>query len=116
MSESYAPSRLGHFAAIWRDRLAKASEGIRILDLTRGPAGGLATMILADFGAEVVVIDGPNEDPLLDLPAAPMWRRGRFLLIWTLMTPATLNSSISYVQPATCWFATGEQLPLRESN
>ncbi len=34
-------------------------------------------MILADFGAEVVVIDGPNEDPLIDLPAAPMWRRGK---------------------------------------
>ena len=57
--------------------MAKALEGIRILDLTRGPAGGLATMILADFGAEVVVIDGPNEDPLLNLPASPMWRRGK---------------------------------------
>ena len=52
--------------------MAKALEGIRILDLTRGPAGGLATMILADFGAEVIVIDGPSEDPLLDLPASPM--------------------------------------------
>ena len=54
--------------------MAKALEGIRVLDLTRGPAGGLATMILADFGAEVVVIEGPNEDPLLNLPASPMWR------------------------------------------
>ena len=52
--------------------MAKALEGIRVLDLTRGPAGGLATMILADFGAEVVVIDAPNEDPLLNLPASPM--------------------------------------------
>ena len=40
--------------------MAKALEGIRVLDLTRGPAGGLATMILADFGAEVVVIDAPS--------------------------------------------------------
>ena len=34
-------------------------------------------MILADFGAEVIVIEGPNEDPLLDLPSSPMWRRGK---------------------------------------
>ena len=57
--------------------MAKALEGIRVLDLTRGPAGGLATMILADFGAEVVVIDA-YEDPLLNLPASPMWRRQSF--------------------------------------
>ena len=37
-------------------------------------------MILADFGAEVIVIDGPPEDPLLDLPASPMWRRGENLV------------------------------------
>ena len=60
--------------------MAKALEGIRVLDLTRGPAGGLATMILADFGAEVVVIDAPNEDPLLNLPASPMWRRGKVFI------------------------------------
>ena len=33
--------------------MAKALEGIRVLDLTRGAAGGLGTMILADFGGEV---------------------------------------------------------------
>ena len=59
--------------------LTTALEGIRILDLTRGPAGGLATMILADFGAEVIVIDGPHEDPLLDLPASPMYN-GLYLI------------------------------------
>ena len=71
--------------------LTTALEGIRILDLTRGPAGGLATMILADFGAEVIVIDGPHEDPLLDLPASPMWRRGKALVSLNLNESDDLN-------------------------
>lgn len=57
--------------------MARALEGIRILDLTRGPAGGMATMILADFGAEVLVIERPEPDAMLALPASPMWRRGK---------------------------------------
>ena len=71
--------------------MAKALEGIRVLDLTRGPAGGLATMILADFGAEVVVIDAPNEDPLLNLPASPMWRRGKVFIDLDLNEESDLN-------------------------
>lgn len=51
--------------------------GLRVLDLTRGPAAGIATMILADFGADVLVIERPAQDPFLELASAPMWRRGK---------------------------------------
>jgi crotonobetainyl-CoA:carnitine CoA-transferase CaiB-like acyl-CoA transferase len=54
-----------------------ALAGLRVLDLTSGPAGGLATMILADFGAEVLLVERPGGDPFTALPAAPMWRRGK---------------------------------------
>ena len=37
--------------------MSEVLKGVRVVDLTRGPAGGLATMIMADFGAEVLVID-----------------------------------------------------------
>lgn len=62
--------------------MRQALEGLRILDLTQGPAGGIATMVLADFGAEVLSVQRPEqrEAPLDDLPAAPMWRRGKQLL------------------------------------
>ncbi|MDA1073152.1 MAG: CoA transferase [Proteobacteria bacterium] len=56
-----------------------ALNDIRILDLTSGPAGGIATMILADFGAQVLTIERPD-DALAHLPAARMWRRGKRLL------------------------------------
>lgn len=53
-------------------------SGLRILDLSRGPAAGLSTMILADFGAEILVINRPGKaDPLSDSPSAPMWNRGK---------------------------------------
>jgi crotonobetainyl-CoA:carnitine CoA-transferase CaiB-like acyl-CoA transferase len=43
----------------------KPLEGIRILDLSRMVAGGIAGMLLADFGAEVVKVEEPvTGDPL----------------------------------------------------
>lgn len=51
--------------------------GLRVLDLTLGPAGGMATMILADFGAEVLKVEPPSGDPYRRLAAAPMWLRGK---------------------------------------
>ena len=59
----------------------------RVLDLTTGPAAGIATMILADFGAEVLLIERPSGDPLAALPSAPMWRRGKRTLTLDLATP-----------------------------
>ena len=68
-------------------RNGAALAGIRILDLSRGPAAGLATMILADFGAEVLVVDPPFDDLLQKLPAAPLWRRGKRSLRLDLTRP-----------------------------
>jgi crotonobetainyl-CoA:carnitine CoA-transferase CaiB-like acyl-CoA transferase len=42
-----------------------ALQGIRVLDLSRMIAGGVAGMLLADFGAEVVKVEQPGTgDPL----------------------------------------------------
>lgn len=60
--------------------------GLRILDLSRGPAAGIATMILADFGADVLVVERPGEDPFTRLPSAPMWRRGKHRITLDLDT------------------------------
>src|SRR4051794_429260 len=52
-------------------------EGIRVLDLSTGPVGGMATMILGDFGADVVKIEPPGGDRFRSLAAAPLWLRGK---------------------------------------
>jgi crotonobetainyl-CoA:carnitine CoA-transferase CaiB-like acyl-CoA transferase len=57
--------------------MATALEGLRVLDLTRGMAGALATMILADYGAEVVRIEPGDGDPLWEHPASLLWNRGK---------------------------------------
>ncbi|MBV1879155.1 MAG: CoA transferase [Pseudomonadales bacterium] len=79
--------------------MAAAVEGIRILDLTTGPAGGIATMMLADFGAEVLLVQQPGDDPLLQLPAARMWQRGKHTCQLDLAT-ATGRQTLSELMAA----------------
>ena len=57
--------------------MAAVLDGVRVLDLSSGPVGGVATMILGDFGAEVLKLERPGGDPLRSLTAAPMWLRGK---------------------------------------
>jgi crotonobetainyl-CoA:carnitine CoA-transferase CaiB-like acyl-CoA transferase len=52
-------------------------EGVRVVDVTTGPVGGMATMILADFGADVVKVEPPGGDRFRALAAAPLWLRGK---------------------------------------
>ena len=54
----------------------KPLEGVRVLDLSRMIAGGVAGMLLADFGADVVKVEQPRSgDPLRQWTAEgdPLW-------------------------------------------
>lgn len=61
-------------------------DGVRVLDLSAGQVGGVATMILADFGADVLKLERPGGDPWRSDAAAPMWLRGKQSLVVDLTT------------------------------
>ncbi|MEU1515176.1 CoA transferase [Streptomyces sp. NPDC005811] len=62
-------------------------DGARVLDLTQGMAGPLATMILADYGAEVVRIEPAGGDPWWEHPAYLVWNRGKKSIDLDLTSP-----------------------------
>lgn len=57
--------------------MSDALAGLRVLDLSRGLSGALFSLVLADYGAEVLHVESPAGDPLRGHPAFPLWGRGK---------------------------------------
>jgi len=55
-------------------------QGMRVVEVGLGPVSGLATTILADFGAEVIRVELPGGDPFAAMPSAVLWRRGKTIV------------------------------------
>ena len=49
----------------------------RIFEIGTGPVTGIACMILADFGAEVIKVSPPEGDTFKDMASHRMWMRGK---------------------------------------
>src|SRR5260370_21136454 len=61
-------------------------DGIRVVDMTIWMAGAVSGMLLADLGADVVKVEGPNGDPTRSHVAPTARRTG----------PGRPGTSISY--------------------
>ncbi len=66
---------------------AQVFENITVLDFTRGMPGSTATMVMSDFGAEVIKVEPPGGDPFRDWPGAVQWNRGKKSVILDLKSP-----------------------------
>jgi crotonobetainyl-CoA:carnitine CoA-transferase CaiB-like acyl-CoA transferase len=71
-----------------------ALAGLRVLDLSWGISGPMATMLLADHGADVVKIEPPGGDPFRSTGRSALgyktWQRGKRSAILDLKDPADL--------------------------
>ncbi len=66
--------------------MAQVFDGITVLDFTSGRAGGVATMVLSDFGAEVIRVEPPGGEKFRDSPGAAQWHRGKKNVVLDLKT------------------------------
>src|SRR5262249_41444568 len=64
--------------------MAPVLEGVRVVDLSWGTAGAVATMLLADYGAEVIKVEPPDGDPFRAMPGYTVWNRGKQSVVLNL--------------------------------
>jgi crotonobetainyl-CoA:carnitine CoA-transferase CaiB-like acyl-CoA transferase len=57
--------------------MAGVLNGLKVLDLSWGIAGPMATMLLADNGAQVTKIEPPGGDPFRNQLGYKVWQRGK---------------------------------------
>src|SRR3990172_380229 len=62
-------------------------DGVRLLELSWGIAGPVASMMLSDNGAEVIKVEPPDGDPFRSQPGYLVWNRGKRSLAVDLKRP-----------------------------
>ena len=67
--------------------MAQVFDGITVLDFTSGRAGGVATMVMSDFGAEVIKVEPPGGEKFRNEPGSIQWNRGKRSVVLDLKTP-----------------------------
>ena len=72
-------------------------EGIRVLDFSKGMAGSVATMVLSDFGAEVVKVEPPGGESFRAFPASVLWNRGKKSVCLDLASPEGYRDALGLV-------------------
>ena len=67
--------------------MAEVFEGLKVVDFTEGMLGAVATMVLSDFGADVVKVEPPGGHRSRSIPAAQQWNRGKRSVVLDLEHP-----------------------------
>lgn len=74
--------------------------GLSVLDLSRGIAGPMTTMLMADNGAHVTRIIPPEGDPFAEQPGQRVWNRGKAVRTLDLKKTEDLAEFLALVDRA----------------
>src|SRR5579885_997037 len=80
--------------------MAGVLDGLAVLDLSRGVAGPMATMMLADHGAQVTRIEPPGGDTLRTWSGYRVWNRGKRSAILDLKRDADRQCLLNLARAA----------------
>jgi crotonobetainyl-CoA:carnitine CoA-transferase CaiB-like acyl-CoA transferase len=86
--------------APFREASLTAFQGVRVVDVCQGLAGPMATMLLADFGADVIKVEPPDGDRIADKPGYLTWNRGKRRTLLDLATEAGLAQLLELIAAA----------------
>ncbi len=80
--------------------MAGVLQGLKVLDLSWGIPGPVASMLLADNGAEVTKIEPPGGDPFRALHGYKVWNRGKRSAVLDLKTAEDRDRVLALVKTA----------------
>ncbi len=66
--------------------MAGPCTGLTVLDFSLGMPGAICTLVMADYGAEVIKVEPPGGDPFRFQPAWTSWNRGKKGIVLDLST------------------------------
>ena len=66
--------------------MTEVFEGVSVVDFTQGIIGSVATMIMSDYGADVIKVEPTGGDPHRVMPGSLQWNRGKRSIILDLNT------------------------------
>lgn len=66
--------------------MAGPCTGLTVLDFSLGMLGAICTLVMADYGAEVIKVEPPGGDPFRFQPAWMSWNRGKKGIVLDLNT------------------------------
>ena len=68
--------------------MTQALDGLTVVDVSGGIAGPMTTMLMSDYGAEVIKVEPPGGDPFRTAPGYLAWNRGKKSVVLDLKSDA----------------------------
>ena len=80
--------------------MAGPCTGLTVLDFSLGMPGAICTLVMADYGADVIKVEPPSGDPFRFQPAWISWNRGKKGIALDLTTAAGREQAIQLASEA----------------